>query len=511
MLATEPEDLSDAEGNDESSAYELWTPPPSAMPEYEYSCGIEEIQWFHGCLPRENAEKRLANDGDFLVREHRQTNDKVEYIISVFWKGPRHFKYQKSLYTQPHNPVEYYVGNEVPITETTGVLLRNPILRESWEIRNNDIELQNKCDSEDFGDVYIGLLKSVNEKVSVHLAREDMTEEDRKMFLGEAQILCQIQHPNIVKYFGIAMDFDPVMVVMEHITGISLLTFLRDNYSVDAIRKLEICIDVANAIDYLQEKKWIHRNIAARSCAFGDGGAVKLAAFSLCSKLDPLRSSSRRFAVPVKWTAPEVLSTDDYLNSFCLKSDIWSFGVLLWEVYSNGKIPYPGWRNQETVDNILQGHRLPAPKDTAPFIAEIIARCWNEEPNRRPNIKHILQWLKSASKSPDIENFKLPPLPPPAPSRTIPPPPVRSLPLPPLPGRRDTIPSEKNLAARNSSPPPLPHGEDKKRPLPPPPPASKEGANKLAEEFERKLQRRPPPPIPTEVDEGSDDDIDFYG
>lgn len=465
-----------------TSTYELWSPPPEAAPEYEFCCDISEMQWFHGCLPRENAERRLASDGDFLVREHRE-GERVEYILSVFWKGPRHFKYQKTFYTQPHNHVQYYLGSEVSISASSGVKLRNPVVRESWEIRNGDIEidLQNKHTRGSFGDIHEGIYKLVHEKVCLHMAPEDLSEEDRKLFLGEAQILCQFQHPNVIKCFGIAMDYDPIMVVTEHIASNKLVGFLREKGStLDAKRKTEICLDVARAIDYIQERKCIHRSIAAMACQLGAEGVVKLSNFSLCNKMDSLRSRSRTFVVPVKWTAPEIFRSSDFQHSFCLQSDLWSFGVLLWEVFSNGKPPYSGKRNAEAVDFILSGQRLPPPPGTPLFMTEMVSRCWNDEPNRRPNIKHILQWLKSALKSSSIENFRLPPQPPPPPSR------------------KAESDGQRPFPVNRLEPPGL-----NRRPLPVPPPLLEKINQPTVKE---KPQRRPPPPIPTESDEEEDDD-----
>ncbi|KAE9420218.1 hypothetical protein Angca_009533, partial [Angiostrongylus cantonensis] len=161
---------------------------------------------------------------------------------------------------------------------------------------------------------------------------------DRKAlrrFMKEARLLRSLHHENVGQIYGVALHYNPIILVLEFFP-ISLSTYLKRNRGcTSATEKRRLVCETAAGLAYLAESGCIHRDIAARNCMLNDVLVVKISGFSLCEPIREMHDSSNR-AIAVKWQAPEVLKNRDY----SLKSDVWSFGVLMWEVYSEGSEPY---------------------------------------------------------------------------------------------------------------------------------------------------------------------------
>ena len=197
---------------------------------------LEDELWFHGVLPREEVVRLLRDEGDFLVRETRR-NDENQIVLSVMWGSPKHFIVQKSPEGQfrfegPTFPTiqelishQHQSGN--PVTSRSGAVLRSPVTREKWELNNDDVDLVEKIGRGNFGDVYKARLKQNNLSVAVKTCKVTLPEEQKKKFLQEGRILKQYEHPNIVRFIGICVQKQPIMIVMELVSGGSLLNHLR--------------------------------------------------------------------------------------------------------------------------------------------------------------------------------------------------------------------------------------------------------------------------------------------
>ncbi|XP_067015330.2 tyrosine-protein kinase Fer isoform X2 [Anabrus simplex] len=356
---------------------------------------LVDEEWFHGVLPREEVVRLLTHEGDFLVRETTR-NDECQTVLSVCWGGHKHFIVQTT--TEGHYRFEgpafptiqelilHQYQSGLPVTSRSGAVLRKPILRERWELNNDDVILLDKIGRGNFGDVYKARLKTSKQEVAVKTCRITLPEEHKKKFLQEGRILKQYDHPNIVKLIGICVQKQPIMIVMELVPGGSLLTFLR-NKSANLTQKqlLGMCRDAAAGMRYLESKNCIHRDLAARNCLVGYENIVKISDFGMSREEEEYIVSDGMKQIPIKWTAPEALNFGKY-TSLC---DVWSYGILSWEIFSRGGTPYSGLSNSKAREKIDAGYRMPAPEGTPDEMYRLMLRCWEYDPDNRPHFDQI--------------------------------------------------------------------------------------------------------------------------
>ncbi|XP_078328610.1 tyrosine-protein kinase Fer-like isoform X2 [Crassostrea virginica] len=367
---------------------------------------VEEQDWFHGVLPREEVQRLLTKDGDFLVREsrNRKTNE-PQYVLSAFWQGHRHFIIQyadngwrfegRSFPTISELVNHQHLSGE-PVTTKSQTILKNAILREQWQLRNDDIALEQKIGNGNFGEVYKGIYKPKSMVVAVKTCKDTLSEDQRRKFLQEGRILKQYDHPNIVRFIGIAAQRQPVMIVMEFVAGGALLNYLRKQGKTLSKKQLtKMSEDAASGMAYLESKNCIHRDLAARNCLVGDKSVVKISDFGMSREEEEYTVSDGLKQIPIKWTAPEALLYGKY-TSLC---DVWSFGILMWEIFSGGVTPYSGMTNNQAREQIDRGFRMPPPEGTPEACYDLMMKCWEYNPADRYHFDKIQKELQSIYKS----------------------------------------------------------------------------------------------------------------
>lgn len=356
---------------------------------------LVEQEWFHGVLPREEVVRLLRADGDYLVRETTR-NHARQLVLSVCWGQHKHFivqttpeghyRFEGAAFPSVAELIAWQRTSGVPVTARSGALLRRAVPRENWELNNDDVQLLDKIGRGNFGDVYKARLKSTNQEVAVKTCRVALPDEQKRTFLQEGRILKQYQHPNIVRLIGIAVQKQPIMIVMELVPGGSLLTFLRTRAaSLSSRSLLAMCRDAAGGMRYLESKNCIHRDLAARNCLVGDDNIVKISDFGMSREEEEYIVSGGMKQIPIKWTAPEALNFGKY-TSLC---DVWSYGVLMWEIFSKGDTPYAGMSNSRAREKIDTGYRMPAPDGCSEDVYALMLRCWEYEAEKRPHFHQI--------------------------------------------------------------------------------------------------------------------------
>ncbi|KAH9368919.1 hypothetical protein HPB48_007087 [Haemaphysalis longicornis] len=340
---------------------------------------LQDEDWFHGVLPREEVVRLLVNN----------------VVLSVCWQGHKHFIVQTTSLKGPafgtvQELIVYQHHLGLPVTSKSGAILQTPIFRERWELNNDDVELVEKIGRGNFGDVYRAVLHPQRLDVAVKTCRVNLPDEHKKKFLQEGRILKQYDHPNIVKFIGICVQKQPIMIVMELVPGGSLLTFLRNKGpKLSGNELLGMCTDAAAGMAYLESKNCIHRDLAARNCLVGKNNIVKISDFGMSREEEEYIVSDGMKQIPIKWTAPEALNFGKY-TSVC---DVWSYGILAWEIYSLGASPYCGMSNSRARELIDTGYRLPAPEKVPDTVYQLMLRCWEYNPDKRPTFQEIHQTL----------------------------------------------------------------------------------------------------------------------
>ncbi|CAD5111898.1 DgyrCDS1162 [Dimorphilus gyrociliatus] len=373
---------------------------------------VEHLSYYHGLLPRAQAQEYLENDGDYLLRFKADDNHPTQYVLSAKHRDRhKHFVIQVSKnrnykldgpeFSTIHQLVKHYEKNKIPATEKSGVILRRAVDKPQWSINNDDIERGDKIGSGNFGDVYIGKYKKTNQEVAIKTCRFDVPAEERARFLKEGLILSNYEHPKIVKFIGIAATRTPMMIVMEYVPNGALRDYLMKHYDLKIKRLVRMCCDAAEGMNFLSRKGIIHRDLAARNCLVDIDETVKISDFGLSRKGDDEGTyqiiENRKRSLPLKWTAPEGLEK----GSFTTKSDVWSFGVLMWEIFSFGEMPYPKLDSnnrpiknlhlsgQETKDFVFQKKTMQPPPNMSQEMNKLMQNCWQYEPEDRPEFERI--------------------------------------------------------------------------------------------------------------------------
>ncbi|CAH3034749.1 unnamed protein product [Porites lobata] len=394
--APSPSDKVNGRDNDsDDSATGEYIEPEDNLP-------LQEELWFHGTIDRKDIPERLKNNGDYLVRE--SSTKPGQFVLSTRFEGAiKHFiiqtsddglvRFEDRGFPSVRELLDYHVQNKINVTKKSQAILVNPVLKEKdkWEMRREDIILKDKLGQGHFGDVMKGILKPSNLPVAVKSCKESVSASVKKKFLAEAEILKQYDHPNIVKLIGVCADREPVFIVMEFMPSGDFLSYLRKKGAHLKTRNLiRFSVDAASGMEYLESKNCIHRDLAARNCLIGSDDSLKISDFGMSREVEEVYEASNMKEIPVKWTAPEALNYFQYTTL----SDIWSFGVLLWETFSYGNTPYPGLSNRETRDKVENGYRMPAPAETPAPVYQLMKDCWTVDPEKRPRFSEILRRLK---------------------------------------------------------------------------------------------------------------------
>lgn len=289
------------------------------------------------------------------------------------------------------------------------------------QVCREDLTLVNALGQGAFGEVYQGYLRNVQGEVrelpvAVKTLPDISPNQAEIDFLMEALIMSKFTHPNIVRFVGVCFEKLPKFIVLELLIGGDLKSFLRESRPkpgrtspLTMCDLLMLAMDIAKGCQYLEENHFIHRDIAARNCLLttkGPDRVVKIADFGMARDIyrnDYYRKGGKAM-LPVKWMPPEA-----FLDGiFTSKTDVWSFGVLLWEVMSLGYMPYPGRGNHEVMQLVTSGGRLEPPSNCPSPVYHIMVQCWNAVPEDRPNFTLILERLGYCLQDPDVMHAALP-------------------------------------------------------------------------------------------------------
>ncbi|XP_059085701.1 proto-oncogene tyrosine-protein kinase ROS-like isoform X2 [Tigriopus californicus] len=276
------------------------------------------------------------------------------------------------------------------------------------KISRSHITCTNFIGSGAFGKVYEGIAKglrsgdpnSTTTRVAIKMLGKNATNEERVKFLKEGLAMSMFKHPNIIHLIGICLDNNPPCLVLELMEGGDLLAYFKrcrdpgSQYKLTLADLGQICCDVAKGCTYLSDMQYIHRDIAARNCLVSSMNpqerVVKIGDFGLARDIykDAYYRKNGQSLLPIKWMAPESLAD----NKYTIKSDVWSFGVLLWEIINLGRsLPYSSMTNLEVMTFVPNGGHPEIPPNCPERLKNLMLRCWAFHPDQRPEFKDCLQ------------------------------------------------------------------------------------------------------------------------
>uniref|UniRef100_UPI00398F1D0F tyrosine-protein kinase ABL2 isoform X3 n=1 Tax=Pristiophorus japonicus TaxID=55135 RepID=UPI00398F1D0F len=288
-----------------------------------------------------------------------------------------------SNYITPVNSLEKHSWYHGPVSRSAAEYLLSSLINGSFLVRESESSPGQLSISLRYeGRVYHYRINTT------HDAKEDTMEVEE--FLKEAAVMKEIKHPNLVQLLGVCTLEPPFYIVTEYMPHGNLLDYLREcnREEVNAVVLLYMATQISSAMEYLEKKNFIHRDLAARNCLVGENHVVKVADFGLSRLMTGDTYTAHAGAkFPIKWTAPESLA----YNTFSIKSDVWAFGVLLWEIATYGMSPYPGIDLSQVYDLLEKGYRMEQPEGCPPKVYELMRSCWQWNPMERPSFAEIHQ------------------------------------------------------------------------------------------------------------------------
>uniref|UniRef100_A0A674NB98 receptor protein-tyrosine kinase n=1 Tax=Takifugu rubripes TaxID=31033 RepID=A0A674NB98_TAKRU len=272
------------------------------------------------------------------------------------------------------------------------------------EIDPSAISKQKVIGVGEFGEVFRGVMKArgrAEVDVAIKTLKPGYSEKQRLDFLSEASIMGQFSHPNIIRLEGVVTKFKHIMIVTEYMDNGALDTYLKGrDGEIPPYQLVGMLRGIAAGMQYLSDMSYVHRDLAARNILVNSNLECKVSDFGLSRVLeddDEGTYTTRGGKIPIRWTAPEAIA----YRKFTSASDVWSFGIVMWEVMAFGERPYWDMSNHEVMKTINEAFRLPAPMDCPSAIYQLMLQCWQHDRSKRPRFLDIVNFLDKLLRSPE--------------------------------------------------------------------------------------------------------------
>ncbi|KAK6751488.1 hypothetical protein RB195_003093 [Necator americanus] len=411
---------------------------------------LKEFEFYHGFLPREDLFCLLKYVGEFLIRVSEVDNDphqkgKREIILSVVCEcAPS----EVSRLSAPEKPIDEkedeaqgkkgyekkvrgklknvivrrkkgkYLVEVARLFETIPQLIKHyrenpgklnkisfilkyPIKQQPWEYTHQDVQQGKLLGEGAFGEVRAGTLKLksgriVEVAIKVTKGCSDIGKAKIKEMMKEARLMRNFRHRNVVRIYGVAVDEQPLYIILELVSGGALNTFLKENAGkVEVKDKLDMCLGAALGVEYLHLNQCMHRDLAARNCLITKDKVVKISDFGL-SRLGLHYRLKTAMKLPIKWLAPETITT----FTFSLKTDVFSYGVMVYEIFADGAEPWDGQTNAEVKKAVIEGKCLTFPKCTPEKVKNFfVENVFTKNPAQRATMTEVVKHLQSCGAS----------------------------------------------------------------------------------------------------------------
>uniref|UniRef100_H2ZQT8 receptor protein-tyrosine kinase n=1 Tax=Ciona savignyi TaxID=51511 RepID=H2ZQT8_CIOSA len=271
------------------------------------------------------------------------------------------------------------------------------------EIDASFIKIEQVIGAGEFGEVCRGRLQMTNKNetdVAIKTLKSGYSTQQKLDFLGEASIMGQFDHPNVIRLEGVVTKSRPLMIITEFMENGSLDVFLRNHDNgFTVIQLVGILRNIAAGMKYLSDMGYVHRDLAARNILVNAQLICKVSDFGMSRVLEEdsdAAYTARGGKIPIRWTAPEAFT----YRKFTSASDVWSYGIVMWEVMSYGERPYWGMSNRDVMNAVETGYRLPAPMDCPQVQHRLMLECWKKDRNQRPKFGQIVSSLDKMLRDP---------------------------------------------------------------------------------------------------------------
>uniref|UniRef100_A0A3B4UI65 Tyrosine-protein kinase n=1 Tax=Seriola dumerili TaxID=41447 RepID=A0A3B4UI65_SERDU len=367
-------------------------------------------RWFFKDITRKDAERQLlapANKpGSYLIRESEtskgsyslslrdmdsQGTDSVKHYKIRMLDNGGHYISPKISFSDIGSMIKHYHNKadglcrklDRPCVKPKA---QKPWDKDAWEISKESIKMVKKLGAGQFGEVWMAYYHNTTKVAVKTLKPGTMTVE---AFLEEANVMKTLQHDRLVRLYAVITKTQPIYIITEFMANGSLLDFLKsDEGCRQQLPKLiDFSAQIAEGMAYIEKKNYIHRDLRAANVLVSESLLCKIADFGLARVIEDDEYTAREGAkFPIKWTAPEAIN----YGSFTIKSDMWSFGVLIYEIITYGKIPYPG----EVMSSVQRGYRMPQPDSCPTELYDVMMCCWKNKPEDRPTFDYMQSVLE---------------------------------------------------------------------------------------------------------------------
>ncbi|XP_008411070.1 tyrosine-protein kinase HCK isoform X1 [Poecilia reticulata] len=375
---------------------------------------LETEDWFFKGVSRKDAERQLLAPGNrvgsFMIRDSETT--KGSYSLSVRDLDPqagdtvKHYKIRTldngGFYISPRitfGTLQELVGHYKKQGDGLCQTLTNACLspkpekpweKDAWEIPRSSLKLEKRLGAGQFGEVWMATYNK-HTKVAVKTMKPGSMSVEA--FLMEANLMKSLQHDKLVRLNAVVTKEEPIYIITEYMEKGSLLDFLKSDEGnrVQLPKLIDFSAQIAEGMAYIEQKNYIHRDLRAANILVNKSLVCKIADFGLARIIEDNEYTAREGAkFPIKWTAPEAIN----YGSFTIKSDVWSFGILLTEIISYGRTPYPGMTNPEVIRSLEKGYRMQRLDSCPTELYDIMMECWKNKPEDRPTFDYLQSVLE---------------------------------------------------------------------------------------------------------------------
>ncbi|XP_029430824.1 insulin-like growth factor 1 receptor isoform X2 [Rhinatrema bivittatum] len=428
------------EGGEDNTVLLKWTEPPHPnglilMYEIKYGHNSEDLR---DCVSRQEYRKlggaRLSrlNPGNYSARiQATSLSGNGSWTEAVFFyvqaKPPEYENFIHLIIAVPITVLVIIVGLIIVLYYVNkrrnsdrlgnGVLYAsvNPeyfsaaemYVPDEWEVPREKITMSHELGQGSFGMVYEGIAKGVvkdepETRVAIKTVNESASMRERIEFLNEASVMKEFNCHHVVRLLGVVSQGQPTLVIMELMTRGDLKSYLRSlrpdtenssGQSPPTLKKMiQMAGEIADGMAYLNANKFVHRDLAARNCMVAEEFTVKIGDFGMTRDIyetDYYRKGGKGL-LPVRWMSPESLKD----GVFTTHSDVWSFGVVLWEIATLVEQPYQGMSNEQVLRFVMEGGLLEKPDNCPDMLFELMRMCWQYNPKMRPSFLEIINGIK---------------------------------------------------------------------------------------------------------------------